>query len=357
MSDQRDILDEVEEVVFPPLSNESVREAVRLWRHDQAQATAKFYHINKWNTSQVTDMSKLFMNYKEFNDKISEWDVSHVTDMSYMFYGASSFNQDVSEWDVSNVTNMSLMFYGASSFNQDVSEWDVSHVTNMSLMFYGASSFNQDVSEWDVSHVTNMSFMFYGASSFNQDVSKWDVSNVTNMSGMFWGALSFNQDVSEWDVSNVTNMRFMFDKASSFNQDVSMWNISMRGDFAEMFSGTRVRVALARFCDRKSFFDPDCRVLSPRERQEFFSVAFPGVDASLFCCFWYAKDTYVIQVQYLTSTIIRRRLVMCCLMWKTLIVRYAGSCRVCQHIVWCICSILALFSMQRLILKCWSNSA
>ena len=77
----------------PPLSNESIREAVRLWRHGQAQATEKYNHINKWNTSQVTDMSELFEGSKEFNDNISEWDVSNVTDMSYMFYCASSFNK------------------------------------------------------------------------------------------------------------------------------------------------------------------------------------------------------------------------------------------------------------------------
>ena len=47
--------------MFPPLSNESIREAVRLWRHDQAQATEKYNHINKWNTSQVTDMTYCIM--------------------------------------------------------------------------------------------------------------------------------------------------------------------------------------------------------------------------------------------------------------------------------------------------------
>ena len=41
MSDQHIRLKKEEEV-FPPLSNESIREAVRLWRHDQAQATEKY---------------------------------------------------------------------------------------------------------------------------------------------------------------------------------------------------------------------------------------------------------------------------------------------------------------------------
>ena len=135
----------------PPLSNESIREAVRLWRHDQAQATEKYNHINKWNTSQVTDMRGLFMNYKEFNDNISEWDVSNVTNMSCMFYGSSSFNQDVTKWDVSNVTNMICMFYGASSFDQDVSEWDVSDATHIRGMFIGATRMviTLKIYDWD----------------------------------------------------------------------------------------------------------------------------------------------------------------------------------------------------------------
>ena len=73
---------------------------MRLWSHDQAQATEKYNHINKWNTSQVTNMSELFKYYEEFNDNISEWDVSNVTNMRHMFWGASSFNQDVNKWDV-----------------------------------------------------------------------------------------------------------------------------------------------------------------------------------------------------------------------------------------------------------------
>ena len=174
--------------MFPPLSNESIREAVWLWRHDQAQTTEKYNHINKWNTSQVTDMRELFIYYYKFNDNISEWDVSNVTDMSYMFSGALSFNQDVSEWDVSNVTNMGGIFYRASSFNQDVSEWDVSNVTDMSHMFFHASSFNQDVSKWDVSTVTSMRNMFDGASSFNQNVSGWEVSGCVNLIYMFRGS-------------------------------------------------------------------------------------------------------------------------------------------------------------------------
>ena len=65
--------EEVVVLVFPPLSDESIREAVRLWRRDQAQATEKYNHINKWNTNQVTDMNPLFMNHKKFNENQHKW--------------------------------------------------------------------------------------------------------------------------------------------------------------------------------------------------------------------------------------------------------------------------------------------
>ena len=284
MSDQHVVVDEEEEVllVFPPLSNESIREAVRLWRHDQAQATEKYNHINKWNTSQVTDMKILFYHYKTFNENISEWDVSNVTDMSHMFYNSSSFNQDVSKWDVSNVTTMSNMFSGASSFDQDVSKWDVSKVTDMSHMFYYSSSFDQDVSKWDVSKVTDMSHMFHCSSSFNQDVNEWDVSNVTNMSYMFYFALSYNQDVSKWDVSRNT--------------------FGIR----DMLCETEVAVRLKRFCGYESFFHGHFRPMSRIERQEFFSALFPWTRRKWFALFLVSQGFLCIyESEYLYNSDIR----------------------------------------------------
>ena len=96
-------------------ANRWIREAVRLWIRDQAHAAVKYGHVSKWNTSQITDMSELFMNYKKFNVNISGWDMSNVTNTNEMFSGASSFNQDVSGWDVSNIADMSHMLCCASS--------------------------------------------------------------------------------------------------------------------------------------------------------------------------------------------------------------------------------------------------
>ena len=149
-----------EEVMTFPFTDQSIVVAVWLWCDYRAQAIGIYGPINKWNTSEVTNVSELFLYQGGFNDDISEWDVSNVTNMRNMFERASSFNQDISKWDVSKVRDMTCMFEGASSFNQDISKWNVSKVFNMSCMFQEASSFNQDLSGWNISEVTYVRHIF-----------------------------------------------------------------------------------------------------------------------------------------------------------------------------------------------------
>ena len=69
-----------------PMSNDGLRSAVRMWINDRAEATEEFGHISSWNTSQVTDMSELFKDLKDFNEDINGWNTSEVTNMQSMFY-------------------------------------------------------------------------------------------------------------------------------------------------------------------------------------------------------------------------------------------------------------------------------
>ena len=255
---------------YPPLNNDSIKQAVRDWIFDSKSARRRYGDISGWDVSKVTDMSNLFSgstSYNLFNENISDWDVSSVTNMDEMFMGCKIFDQDISSWDVSSVTSMSGMFSYAEKFNQPLNEWGekLGKVTKMSDMFSYAENFNQDISSWDVSSVTDMSFMFYEANEFNQNISNWDVSIVTNMSGMFafakkfnqplneWGeklgkvtkmsgmfsnAENFNQAISSWDVSSVTDMSAMFYSALRFNQDISKWNVSSVTSMSDMFYST-----------------------------------------------------------------------------------------------------------------------
>ena len=190
--------------------------------------------ISNWDVSSVTNMGSMF-SYTMFNHDISNWDVSSVTNMSYMFDGAG-FNHDISNWDVSSVTNMNGIFAG-TNFNGDISSWNVSNVTNMEGMFNLNHDFNQDLSSWDVSSVTDMGSMFSQADNFNGDIGSWDVSKVTNMRWMFYQATIFNQDISSWNVSSVKNMSYMFDEAFAFNQDIGSWDVSNVTHMVYMFEG------------------------------------------------------------------------------------------------------------------------
>lgn len=121
------------------------------------------------DTSKVTDMSRVFDNYKgEFGD-ISNWDVSNVKDMKYMF-NQSDFNPDISGWDVSEVEDMSYMF-SHSTFNGDISGWQVSKVKSMECMFLD-SKFDGDISKWDISNVENTDDMFED-SPLEKNPPKW----------------------------------------------------------------------------------------------------------------------------------------------------------------------------------------
>ena len=163
-----------------PLNNETIRVAVKDYLEGGEKKDSiikKYGKIEDWNTSEVTDMSKLFSTYYEyniFNQNISKWDTSKVTNMEEMFHFAYKFNQPIGEWDTSSVTNMHLMFWGAKSFNQPIGKWNVSNVTaDMTFMFCSADNFNQPIGEWDTSNVTDMKYMFKYATSFNFENAPW----------------------------------------------------------------------------------------------------------------------------------------------------------------------------------------
>ena len=202
-----------------------------------------------WDTSLVTDMSRLFydcdggdsdcggvvFDSSSFNEAIGSWDTSKVTNMEIMFAGAAAFNQAIGSWDTSKVTNMRSMFSTAAAFNQAIGSWDTSQVTDMSSMFYRAAAFNQAIGSWDTSQVRFMNTMFARAAAFNQDIGSWDTSQVMNMYTMFDRAAAFNQAIGSWDTSQVTNMRSMFDRAAAFNQAIGSWDTSHVTDMQRMF--------------------------------------------------------------------------------------------------------------------------
>ena len=134
-------------------NNETIKTVINEWFKNPKPTEHKYGHISKWDTSEVTNMRRLFYKKSSFNQAIGDWDVSKVISMEEMFGSASSFNQDISSWDVSSVANMKAMFLKASKFNQAIENWDVSNVSDVMLMFYDATAFNQNLSGWNVDNV------------------------------------------------------------------------------------------------------------------------------------------------------------------------------------------------------------
>ena len=65
----------------PALTNETLRKWAARWCGGDREGLP---HISTWNTSRVSDMSKLFENQRVFNDDIGTWDTSGVTSMEWM---------------------------------------------------------------------------------------------------------------------------------------------------------------------------------------------------------------------------------------------------------------------------------
>jgi surface protein len=159
----------------------------------------------------VGDMTEKFHNRTHFNSPVDRWDTSRITNMNRMFWGARAFNQPLEKWNVAGVTDMSSMFFGAKAFNQPLGQWNVSGVENMNNMFFGSTAFNQPLAGWNTSRVTDMSYMFQEATAFNQPLERWDVGGVVYMISMFSDATAFNQPLKGWNTSRVTDMSYMFD--------------------------------------------------------------------------------------------------------------------------------------------------
>ena len=66
----------IRNVFYQMKDSGELREAVALWLTNESTAIIKYGHISLWDTSNVTDMSRMFDRAIKFNGDIGGWDTS-----------------------------------------------------------------------------------------------------------------------------------------------------------------------------------------------------------------------------------------------------------------------------------------
>ena len=164
------------------------------------------------DTSNVTNMYRMFYNSSATTLDLSSFDTSNVTNMGWMFSDSKATSLDLSSFDTSNVTNMDWMFYkSAATKIKGLNNFSTSKVTDMSSMFGYSKLTTLDLSSFDTSNVKNMFYMFFSSVATEiKGLNNFNTSKVTNMYGMFFGTKATSLDLSSFDTSNVTSMKQMF---------------------------------------------------------------------------------------------------------------------------------------------------
>ena len=161
---------------------------------DEFVALTDIQNLDKFNTSNVTDMANMFRNNKAlanitFGDNFT---TEAVTDMNSMFDGCEALtNLDVSKFKTDNATDMSNMFNNCKNLaNLDLDKFNTNNVKNMSNMFKNCEKLNKlELSNFNTSNTTKMDEMFSGCSALTTiNVSDaFDTANVTSSDNMFDG--------------------------------------------------------------------------------------------------------------------------------------------------------------------------
>ena len=219
--------------------------------------------LSNWNTSHVTNMSGMLK--ESIITLPGTIDTSSVTNMESMAESLVSCDSDHSshiyttditlEWDTSNVTNMKKLFKNDKSYRIVVSNdngyWNMGNVLNTEEMFYG--SYIQFSGNFDTSKVTNMKSMFENSSGVIQSDTTLDTRNVIDMSGMFkdidyenpseHASYYYPANMSGWDVSKVQDFTetfntgyYAYSHAPFEDIDVSNWDTSSATVMDGMFS-------------------------------------------------------------------------------------------------------------------------
>jgi len=176
---------------FPKDKKELIKIIDSIVISDYKDDNSKIIDLNVIDTSEITDMSEIFLEYKDYKIDVSNWNTSNVMTMTNMFeYSKISDIIGIENWDVSNVKYMIGMFNHCINIEYlNLSLWNVKKLMFAGVMFDECKNLKSigDISDWNVKKLLNTTGMFYGCKKLTDigDLNKWDIINLDTYTRMF----------------------------------------------------------------------------------------------------------------------------------------------------------------------------
>lgn len=233
--------------------------------------------ISNWDVSNVENMQLMFRNTKNLrtvHGLDEKWNTSNVTDMTSMFEGGAIESADgIRNFKTRNVHHMSNMFYQAKNLsNVKGITWDNTYcdeatgmfedsgltttdglevftnnnLASMGRMFMNANKLEdiKALENWDISNTNDIGKMFTGTTSLKEaNLGKWKTSYVSNIVGLFDNSgVKKITGLENWNTKNVWNMGKAFSNTTNLTQipGIENWNTSSATDMNDMFANSSV---------------------------------------------------------------------------------------------------------------------
>lgn len=237
----------IENITFKAVSGHKVK-APNTLRELFLMMKLNSLDLSGLDTSEVSDMSRLFNGSQIKHIQISNIDVSNVKNMDGMFsfttIGDSTFPNQLKKWKTNSVETMQEMFsYSAIPFTLNLSSWNVEKVTSMEGMFQSSRFKLLDLSGWNLSRLTTLKNTFADCSGLETVCLKsWKTPRLQNIDQLFHACYSLKSlDLSNIDVSNVTSMRASFAYCNTLRElNVANWRTENVKDMYALFMECRL---------------------------------------------------------------------------------------------------------------------
>ncbi|MFD1418277.1 BspA family leucine-rich repeat surface protein [Companilactobacillus keshanensis] len=293
------------------ISGLDTQNAVDLERMFMGDANIKYLDVSSFDTSKDTNMDSMFEWLGQAVDGIvninglEKFNTSNVTDMSFMFAGVNFNAAELKGFNTSKVKSMNSMFWKSTLQGKlDLSNFTGDSLVSMSEMFLDAKGLTEidlsnlntpnlidsqgldeelslwgafegcenlvkvDLSKFNSKNVNNymnlfkdcsklttiiwpnestdsatkFNSMFSNDSSLTSDslefLNQFNASKVTDFSSMFYGcsAITNLHSIESWNVNSASNLAQMFDEDKSLTDlDLSSWNLNNANDFSWLF--------------------------------------------------------------------------------------------------------------------------